>query len=1292
MPASSLHPISRHPGKALALSLALLAAGNLESNAQYSFTPAAPQWHPTEILNWSPSTDLNAPYNRSVVPLATRFTAPKAEENAALNALWNVNSHARPGEARLQSITTFSTVPVASPNGFRTYKLCAPSMWQYTDDMVFWGGSDRDTKTILTPTAHTIDAAHRNGVRIYGKIFYGWNGSPDNVALQRIRDLLVKDGNTFPVADKLIEAAVYYGFDGWFINQENYQTNATDAQNMRDFIQYFRAKAASVGASHLRFVWYDAMTENGSRVFQNAYTTSNDGYLRTPSGERVSDSMFLNFWWYNNANALSGSRSLALSQGVSPYDLYAGIWTENYRKLGVTPDPNGANELDITWSYLFPEGQPHNTSVGIYGGETPFFKGMLNDGGPTRVNQQEELYWSGPNGDPTNTAATTTYPNWNGFAHYIPANSAVTTLPFITNFNAGQGVRYHINGTPSMAGQWTNLSVQDLLPTWRWIVTSAGTKSITPSIDYAEAYYGGSSLKVTGSLAAGVPQEVKLYQTKLTVESSTSLRFIHKSTAASAAKIEIGIAFENAPTTMVYSTAGLATDPNWTTTDFPLGAHAGKKIVLITARYSSPSAVASYTSNLGRIQIANGTTSTPGAPSALALEGQALNPDEGTSTQLRLKWNHSATPVQVYNVFYRRNLNPESAGERVWIGATANNHFFAQDVRRIREENTGFIEVEALAPDYGVSPAITVPFTFEALPNLDHPVIDKYPLTLPILSSTERANNIQAFDNIPGTTIEPGGADNAWVGLDLGTAKQLTAIRFIPRDDNSDRMVRGVFQGSNSPTFTSPVQLAEINVRPVKGVEAMLPVSNTGTFRYVRYLSPNGGYANVAELKFYAAGPSLPTAPPVNVQGRISTTNAVIYWVAPYSGYATGYNVKRSTTDGGPYTTIASDIAEPTFRDTGLTSGRTYYYVVSTNSDKGESVNSAQLILNPVAGQRLPGTAISGGTTANGANVLENAFDNALGSYYQGTANGGWVGLDLGSRQAINCIRYSPINVSANNGFNTSTNANFLLGGRVQGANNADFSDAVDFAMFNAIANYNIRTSIAVGPSTATYRYVRYLSSDLRTPAIAELEFFGGTLPDAPAGLTANARDAGASLSWTAVSGVTRYRVKRATSPSGPYVVVNDTVTGTTFADTGLVAGTTYYYVVSAMNAVGEGGNSTEVSAADQYAKWLADSGQPSGAGFGQESGGGGGTNGVRYMVRDALRLSGNTALRSVIRRDPNVAARLYSSADLVTWTEVSFTDSADQTDVPAGFRRIEAAPVPASGETKRFYRLGFTR
>ena len=89
--------------------------------------------------------------------------------------------------------------------------------------------------------------------------------------------------------------------------------------------------------------------------------------------------MFLNFWWYYNASNLPDSRSLAITRGIDPYDLYAGIWTENYRTLGNTPDPNGATNIAITWNYLFPENQPHNLSLALFGAETPFVKGSSPD-------------------------------------------------------------------------------------------------------------------------------------------------------------------------------------------------------------------------------------------------------------------------------------------------------------------------------------------------------------------------------------------------------------------------------------------------------------------------------------------------------------------------------------------------------------------------------------------------------------------------------------------------------------------------------------------------------------------------------------------------------------------------------------------------------------------------------------------------------------------------------------------------------------------------------------------------
>jgi oligosaccharide reducing-end xylanase len=84
--------------------------------------------------------------------------------------------------------------------------------------------------------------------------------------------------------------------------------------------------------------------------------------------------------------------------------------------------------------------------------------------------------------------------------------------------------------------------------------------------------------------------------------------------------------------------------------------------------------------------------------------------------------------------------------------------------------------------------------------------------------------------------------------------------------------------------------------------------------------------------------------------------------------------------------------------------------------------------------------------------------------------------------------------------------------------------------------------------------------------------------PAAPTGLTATAGNTQASLSWTASSGATSYNVKSATVSGGPYTTIAN-VTATSFVNTGLPNGTTYYYVVSALNTSGEGTNSSQASA-----------------------------------------------------------------------------------------------------------------
>jgi PKD repeat protein len=96
-----------------------------------------------------------------------------------------------------------------------------------------------------------------------------------------------------------------------------------------------------------------------------------------------------------------------------------------------------------------------------------------------------------------------------------------------------------------------------------------------------------------------------------------------------------------------------------------------------------------------------------------------------------------------------------------------------------------------------------------------------------------------------------------------------------------------------------------------------------------------------------------------------------------------------------------------------------------------------------------------------------------------------------------------------------------------------------------------------------------------------------GTPPGAPTGLTAVAGNAQASLSWTAPANnggvsITSYRVYRGTSSGGEALLTSGGCSGLgavlSCVDTGLTNGQAYFYKVSAVNALGEGAQSSEAS------------------------------------------------------------------------------------------------------------------
>jgi len=90
--------------------------------------------------------------------------------------------------------------------------------------------------------------------------------------------------------------------------------------------------------------------------------------------------------------------------------------------------------------------------------------------------------------------------------------------------------------------------------------------------------------------------------------------------------------------------------------------------------------------------------------------------------------------------------------------------------------------------------------------------------------------------------------NSGYTGLDLGSAKVIKKIKFYPRTNFADRMIGGKFQGStNASTYTDLYTIT--TSPPLQWNEAT--ISNTTGYRYVRYLTPNNGWGNIAEMEFY---------------------------------------------------------------------------------------------------------------------------------------------------------------------------------------------------------------------------------------------------------------------------------------------------------------------------------------------------------------------------------------------------------------------------------------------------------
>ena len=279
---------------------------------------------------------------------------------------------------------------------------------------------------------------------------------------------------------------------------------------------------------------------------------------------------------------------------------------------------------------------------------------------------------------------------------------------------------------------------------------------------------------------------------------------------------------------------------------------------------------------------------------------------------------------------------------------------------------------------------------------------------------------------------------------------------------------------------------------------------------------------------------SITTPAPPSAPGGLTATagngQVALGWTAA-SG-ATSYTVKRATVSGGPYTNVLTGVTATTATNTGLNNGTTYHYVVSASNGNGESGNSNQASATP---QLPPPPPVPASLTATAGNAQVNL---------SWAASSGATGYNI-KRATISGGPYTTI--VANHGSTSRS----------------------DTAVANGTTYYYVVSALGVGGESAN-------SSEASATPVAP------PAPNPPGNLQASAGNAQVSLTWTAAAGATSYTLKRSTSSGDGYINVASGLTGTSHSNTGLANGTTYFYVVTAVNAGGESGNSNEAAATPQ--------------------------------------------------------------------------------------------------------------
>jgi regulation of enolase protein 1 (concanavalin A-like superfamily) len=341
---------------------------------------------------------------------------------------------------------------------------------------------------------------------------------------------------------------------------------------------------------------------------------------------------------------------------------------------------------------------------------------------------------------------------------------------------------------------------------------------------------------------------------------------------------------------------------------------------------------------------------------------------------------------------------------------------------------------------------------------------------------------------------------------------------------------------------------------------------NTSTFSDVRVTGGNGGE------------PAHVPAAPYALLGSPGDGSVPLRWLESFG--ATGYNVKRAVTSGGPYITIAS-VAGTSFVDTSVVNGTNYFYVATATNTAGESVVSPEESVTPLVTMINVATNGTATASANGSSSTEGAakaFDKSSGTkWFNGNAGTtGWIQYDLGTGVSRVVKGYDVITGNDVPGrdprnWQFQGSANGSVWTTLDNQTNEDFAAYLQFPQRYFITN------------TTAYRFYRLNittnNGDATGIQLSELTLLMPVItpPPIPTGLNATAGDATVTLNWNPANNATGYNVKRSTTNGGSYSTAFSTSL-TNGTNSGLANGTLYYFVVTATNSSGESLNSAQVS------------------------------------------------------------------------------------------------------------------